>query len=112
MATVTVSWNLPTQRVDNTPLAVSDIAFTRFLLSFNGGVFAQLVDVPAPSASTTVPAAPINTPGNYVLRSQVYDKQVPAKISSTVDTPFTIPVAPPVSLAAPKPVTGQTVVVS
>lgn len=111
MATVTVNWTLPTQRTDNTALAASEIAFTRFSLSFNGGAFTQLVDVPAPTASTTLSTAAITTPGNYVLRSVVYDKQVPAKTSTAVDTPFTIP-AVVVALAAPKPVTGQAAVVS
>lgn len=105
--TVTVNWNLPTQRTDNTALAVADIALTRFSLSTNGGAFVQLVDVPAPSVTTTV-IAPLN-PGNYVLRSVVVDKQVPPKLSTPVDTPFVIPA---VALAAPKPVTGQTAVVS
>lgn len=105
--TVTVNWNLPTQRADNTALAVADIAFTRFSLSTNGGAFVQLVDVPAPAVTTTV-TTPLN-PGNYVLRSVVVDKQVPPKLSTPVDTAFVIPA---VSLAAPKPVTGQTAVVS
>ena len=111
MSTVTVNWNLPTQRTDNTTLTTAEIAFTRFTLSFNGGAFVQLVDVLAPAVTTTVPSAPIATPGNYVLRSQVYDKQVPPRVSTTVDTAFTIPVVV-TSLAAPKPVSGQTAVVS
>jgi hypothetical protein len=109
MSTVTVNWNLPSQRVDNTPLSVAEIAFTRFSLSFNGGPFTQLVDVPAPTATTTVTAAAIAAAGNYVVRSEVHDTQVPSKVSATVDTSFTIPSA---SLAAPKPVSGQTAVVS
>lgn len=105
--TVTVNFTLPTQRTDNTALPVSDIAFTRFSLSKDGGSFSQLVDVPAPNQTTTLTQD--LAPGSYVLRSVVYDKQTPPRASTTVDTPFVIPV--PVK-AAPKPVTGQTAVVS
>jgi len=107
MATVTVSWTLPTQRTDNTALPVSQIAFTRFTLSFNGGAFTQLVDVPAPAATTTL--SPTLAPGSYVIRSVVYDTQATPRLSTQVDTAFVIPAA---VLAAPKPVTGQTAVVS
>lgn len=107
MSTATINWTLPTQRTDNTPLAVADIAFTRFTISFNGGAFTQLVDVPATQTSTTL--TPNLAAGNYVIRSVVYDKQVPPRTSSQVDTAFVIPAT---ALAAPKPVSGQTAVIS
>ncbi len=105
--TVTVNWNLPTQRTDGTALPASAIAVTRFSLSYNGGAFTQLVDVPAPTATTTVTQN--LQPGNYVLRSLVVDRQNPPRSSAAVDTAFVVPV--PV-LAAPRPVTGQTAVVT
>jgi len=105
--TVAVNWTLPTQRTDNTALLVSAIAFTRFTLSTNGGPFVQLVDVPAPTVTHELP---VNlAPGNYVIRSVVYDRQTPARTSTAVDTPFVIPAA---ALAAPRPVTNQTAVVT
>jgi len=105
--TVAVTWTLPTQRTDNTALPVSAIAFTRFSLSTNGGAFVQLVDVPAPTVMQELPVT--LTPGSYVIRSVVYDRQTPARTSTPVDTPFVIPVA---ALAPPRPVTNQTAVVT
>lgn len=110
MSTVTVNWDLPTKRTNGVALAVSEIAFTRFELSFNGGPFTLLVDVPAPQASTTM--SPVLAPGSYVLRSSVYDKQTPAAVSAFVLTPFVIPASVPAPLPAPNPVANQSVVVS
>jgi len=107
--TVTANWALPTRRSDNTVLAVGDIAFTRFTLSRDGGAFTQLVDVPAPTATTTITQD--LAPGNYVLRAVVFDRQNPQRTSTPVDVPFVIPV-PVVVLAAPRPVTNLTAVVS
>lgn len=100
-----VTWVNPTQRTDNTALA---LGFTRFQLQSPGSsAFVQLVDVPAPTQTTTV-TTPLN-PGNYVLRATWYDTQSPAKASTSVDYPFTVAA---VSLAAPKPGTISSVVVS
>jgi len=105
--TVTVNYTPPTQRTDNTALPVSAIAFIRFSYAPAGGAFVQLADVPATSTTHTVD---LNlAPGNYVIRSVVYDTQNPARTSTVVDTPLVVPV--PV-LAPPRPVTNQTAVYS
>lgn len=109
MAQAQVNWTNPTQRTDNTAL---DLAFTRVSLSFNGGAFNQVADIPAAQANTTISTALLGAPGNYVVRMVWFDTQTPARQSTQVDTPFVVTAAPPVVLAAPKPGTGVTVVVS
>lgn len=106
MAQAQVNWTNPTQRTDNTALT---LGFTRASLSFNGGAFQQVADIPAAQATTTISTALLNTPGNYVVRLQWFDTQNPARSSTVVDTPFVVPVA---VLAAPKPGTGVSVAVS
>lgn len=103
--TVAVNWTLPTQRTDGTALPASAIASTRFSLSFNGGAFAPLIEVPAPNATTTITQD--LAPGSYVIRAVAVDRQNPARLSTHVDTPFVVP--QPV-LAAPRPVSGLTAV--
>lgn len=52
--TVTLTYDLPTERTDGTPLASSEIKFVEVSLSINGGADFSVVDVVPPDSTTFV----------------------------------------------------------
>ena len=53
-ANAELTWTHPTQRVDNSPLAIADIAATRLNWGACGSALASTTDVPAPAVTYTV----------------------------------------------------------
>lgn len=107
MATVTVNWNEPTTRTDGSALPLSAIAGTNVSYSSdNGATFTFLASVP-PGATNQITKD--LTPGTYIFRLAVVDKQVPPKTGANVDKSAVV--SNP-SLAAPGIVTNVTVVIS
>lgn len=104
MKTISVSWSLPTTRVDGFPLAADEIAHTRVELSADGVNFVELGTVPAPGHEFSQPEV---EPGSYLVRLTVVDKQTPPKASPGVTASAEVP-----SDAAPSDVADIVVTVA
>ena len=96
-ATVELAYTLPTERIDDSPLAVADVQRVEVKRAATcDGVFATVATV-APTALTVSVTTP---PGDYCFRVVVFDKLGQAAAPSNTKT-VTVPAPPP----APKPAT-------
>lgn len=87
MARATLTWTLPTERVDGRPLDPSDIASTRIEMSADGGAnFVEAATVP-PTEPQVFVVEDLSV-GDYVFRATVFDtdgrNSAPAEATGTV----------------------------
>jgi hypothetical protein len=98
---VTVSWTIPTKRVDGTALAASEIASYEILYSIDSGT---IVTVPVAAGTTVSKAITLNLAPRatkYVLKLQMTaidtggrKSDRSAVVSTDIDVPITAPMAP------------------
>lgn len=102
MARATLTWTLPTQRVDGRALDVSELKETRIEMSSDGGAnFVEAALVPASDAQQQFVVENL-TAGDYIFRATVFDldgrNSAPADVTGTV-------------LGNPEPVSDLTVTI-
>lgn len=96
MLTIHLTWDLPTTRVDGTPLSPSEIAQVTVLDQFTGNT-SQL-----PGTATSFDSGDVTgQAGDHVFSVVVIDTQAPPVSSSVAQVTVTVPAA---ALAAPSPV--------
>lgn len=96
MQTIHLTWDLPTTRVDGTPLAPTDIAQVTVLDQFSGNT-SQL-----PGDATSFDTGDVTgQTGDHTFSVVVIDTQAPPVSSSVAQVTVTVPAA---ALAAPSPV--------
>lgn len=99
MSTATITWTLPTTRVDGSALAPTDILGIQILDAVNGAPAAQIGE---PSGAVTSFTTPTLAGGTHVFTLIVIDTSGTVSAAST-------PVSLNIVLPAPNPVTNVTV---
>ncbi len=94
--TVTVTWDLPTERVSGNPLDPAEIAGVDVSLSADGGVNFTLTDTVIPADPQTV-TYPDLVDGDYAVRLVV--RLTGGEQSAGVDTPFQLDTSAPNDVA-------------
>jgi hypothetical protein len=104
---VRLRWQLPSTRIDGSPLAVSDIAEVRLGVKVDGdpGPYAVLGSAPPSQLELLVPEL---EPGIWHFRAEVVDKQL---VPRTSDPAFASADVPLPILAAPSAVISFTATV-